>query len=70
MVVPERRAEASDEEEDEFLSGEDRSGDDKSEFSVSEDEDGALTVRVAPARLQDGVPKPALSLDACRPPAS
>jgi hypothetical protein len=42
MVVPERRQEASDE-EDEFVSEEDQSGDDaddKSEFSVSEDEDG------------------------------
>lgn len=44
MVVPERRQEASDE-EDEFVSGEEQSGDDeddKSEFSVSEDEDGAV----------------------------
>ena len=44
MVVPERRQEASDE-EDEFVSGEEQSGDDeddKSEFSVSEDEDGEV----------------------------
>jgi hypothetical protein len=44
MVVPERRQEASDE-EDEFVSGEEQSGDDeddKSEFSVSEDEDGEM----------------------------
>ena len=44
MVVPERRQEASDE-EDEFVSGEEQSGDDeddKSEFSMSEDEDGAV----------------------------
>lgn len=42
MVPVERRQEASDE-EDEFLSGEEQSGegDDKSEFSVSEEEDGA-----------------------------
>lgn len=44
MVAPVgRREAASDEEDDEFISGNENSAeaDDKSEFSVSEDDDGA-----------------------------
>lgn len=40
-----KRAAASDD-DDEFLSDQDAGGDDQSEFSVSEDEDGAVVQRV------------------------